>query len=73
MSDKNKLESKIEYYFLRNSAERFASDLNHFSSEICNFSDEQLYAIISFSDLIKDNIVNAKVELEKRLEKTKKS
>jgi len=67
MISKNSPESKIEFYFLRISAERFASDLNNFSKDICNFSDEQLCSIISFYDHIKDNMLKTKKELEKRL------
>ncbi len=62
-------EAKVEFYFLRNSAERFSSDLHHFSKEIYSFSDEQLYAIVSFCDHIRDNMANVKRELEKRLER----
>ena len=36
-------ESKIEYYFLRASAEKFATDLRHFAQYAASFSDEQLY------------------------------
>lgn len=59
--------NKIEYYFLRISAERFSSDLHHFSKEVYSFSDEQLYAIVSFCDHIRDNMANVKRELERRL------
>jgi len=69
MSDKNNPESKIEFYFLRSSAERFSSDLNHFAKEAQNFTDEQLYAIVSFCDYIRDNMANVKKELEKRLDR----
>lgn len=62
-------ESKIEFYFLRISAERLASDLRYFEKEIFRFSDEQLYAIVSHFDHIRDNIVSVKKELEKRLNK----
>lgn len=31
---KNNPESKIEFYFLRSSAEKFSSDLHHFSKEV---------------------------------------
>jgi hypothetical protein len=62
-------EAKVEFYFLRNSAERFSSDLHHFSKEIYSFSDEQLYAIVSFCDHIRDNAANVKKELERRLDK----
>jgi hypothetical protein len=62
-------ESKIEFYFLRISAERLASDLRHFEKEIFRFSDEQLYAIVSHLDHIRDNMASVKKELEKRLSK----
>ena len=62
-------ESKVEFYLLRNSAERFSSDLHHFSKEIYSFSDEQLYAIVSFCDHIRDNAASMKKELENRLNK----
>jgi len=68
MLDKNNPENKIEYYFLRVSAERFSSDLYHFSKEVYSFSDEQLYAIVSFCDHIKDNVANVKKELERRVD-----
>ena len=61
------IEAKVEFYFLRNSAERFSSDLNHFTKDAQNFSDEQLYAIDSFCDYIRDNMANIKKELERRL------
>jgi hypothetical protein len=60
-------ESKIEFYFLRISAERLASDLRNFEKEIFRFSDEQLYAIVSHFDHIRDNMASVKKELEKRL------
>ncbi len=62
-------ESKIEFYFLRISAERLASDLRNFEKEIFRFSDEQLYAIVSQFDYIRDNMASVKKELEKRLSK----
>lgn len=62
-------ESKIEFYFLRISAERLASDLRNFEKEIFRFSDEQLYAIVSHFDHIRDNMLSVKKELEKRLNK----
>ncbi len=62
-------ESKIEFYFLRISAERLASDLRNFEKEIFRFSDEQLYAIVSQFDYIRDNMASVKKELEKRLKK----
>jgi len=61
--------NKIEYYFLRISAERFSSDLYNFSKEIHNFSDEQLYALVSFYDHARDNIAKVKQELERRLDR----
>ncbi len=68
MADKNNPESSIEFYFLRRSAERFSLELNKFSSSAHNFSDEQLYAIVSFCDHIRDHMANIKKELERRLE-----
>ncbi len=61
------IDAKVEFYFLRNSAERFSSDLNHFTKDAQNFSDEQLYAIDSFCDHIRDNMTNIKKELGRRL------
>lgn len=61
--------NKIEFYFLRSSAEKFSSDLHHFSKEIYSFSNEQLYAIVSFCDHIRDNMANVKRELERRLDR----
>ena len=49
-------ETKVEFYLLRNSAERFASDLREFTKEVCSFSDEQLYGIASYCDHIKENM-----------------
>jgi hypothetical protein len=69
MSDKNSPESKIEFYFLRSSAEKFSADLNHFAKEAQNFSDEQLYAIVSFCDFMRDNMASIKKELETRLDR----
>lgn len=60
-------ENKIEFYFLRSSAERFASDLRHFARDVRTFSDEQLLAIFSYCDHIRDNMVYVKKELEKRV------
>ena len=60
-------ENKIEFYFLRASAEKFATDLKHFAGDAHTFSDEQLYAIVSFCDHIRDNMANVKKELERRL------
>ena len=61
-------ENKIEYYFLRASAEKFATDLRHFAKYASSFSDEQLIGIVSYCDHIRDNMVNVKKELEKRVE-----
>ena len=61
------VENKIAYYFLRISAERFASDLQHFQKEICNLTDEELYGMVSYFDNIRDNLVHVKKELEKRV------
>jgi len=60
-------ENKIEFYFLRASAEKFASDLRHFAKYAETFSDEQLLAIVSYCDHIRDNMINVKKELEKRV------
>jgi len=48
-------ENKIEFYFLRASAEKFATDLRHFARDVHTFSDEQLLAIVSYCDHIRDN------------------
>lgn len=63
---KNNPAGKIEYYFLRKSAESFAADLNNFAKEAQDFSNEQLYAIMSFCDHIRENMANVKSELERR-------
>lgn len=60
-------ENKIEFYFLRASAEKFATDLRHFVQYANSFSDEQLLAIVSYCDHIRDNMANVKSELEKRV------
>ena len=60
-------ENKIEFYFLRASAEKFATDLRHFSQYASSFSDEQLLAIVSYCDHMRDNMANVKKELEKRI------
>ena len=58
-------ENKIVYYFLRISAERFASDLQHFQKEISDLTDEELYAKYPFfqqklpSKLITNNHSNS--------------
>ena len=62
-------ENKIEYYFLRASAEKFAADLRHFAQDVHTFSDEQLLGIVSYCDHIRDNMANVKKELEGRLDK----
>lgn len=59
--------NKIEYYFLRRSAEGFSADLSNFVKEVYRFSDEELYALSSFYDHIRDNMAQVKAELEKRL------
>lgn len=61
------VENKIVYYFLRISAERFASDLQNFQKEISSLSDEELYQVVSYFDDIRDHLVNVKKELERRL------
>ena len=60
-------ENKIEFYFLRASAEKFATDLRHFAKDVHTFSDEQLLAIVSYCDHIRDNMANVKKELERRV------
>ncbi len=60
-------ESKIEYYFLRSSAEKFAADLRNFVNEVCNFSDEQLLGIVAYHDHITENMERVKKELERRV------
>jgi hypothetical protein len=67
-SEKLTPKKKIEYYFLRKSAESFAADLNNFAREADNFTVEQLYVLVSFYDFIRDNMANIKKELEERLE-----
>ena len=59
-------ETKVEFYLLRNSAERFASDLREFTKEVYSFSDEQLYGIASYCDHIKENMENVKREYDGR-------
>ena len=66
---KNNPVNKIEYYFLRKSAENFSADLNNFATEAQDFSIEQLYALVSFYDYIRDNMAKVKKELERRLDK----
>ena len=66
---KNNPVGKIEYYFLRKSAENFSADLNNFAKEARDFSMEQLYALVSFYDYISDNMAKVKKELERRLDK----
>lgn len=61
-------EAKIEFYFLRSSAEKFAADLRNFAKDVHGFSDEQLLAIVSYHDHIRDNMALVKKELEKRVE-----
>jgi len=60
-------ENKIEFYFLRKSAEGFSSDLNNFTKDAHTFSDEQLLAIVSYCDYIRDNMAKIKKELERRV------
>ncbi len=62
-------ENKIEFYFLRGSAEKFATDLRHFAKCAHTFSDEQLIGIVSYCDHIRDNVAIVKKELERRVEK----
>jgi hypothetical protein len=65
---KNNHVNNIEYYFLRKSAEGFSADLRNFAKEAYEFSDEELLALVSFYDHIKDNMAILKKELERRLE-----
>lgn len=67
MSEKN-CDNKIAYHFLRNSAERLASDLKSFADEIAEFSDEQLYALSANCDLIRQQSEAVKAELAKRFD-----
>jgi len=62
-------EAKIEFYLLRKSAKSFAEDLNEFVKEIPTFNIEQLYAVSSYCDCIRDHMIAIKAELEKRLDK----
>ncbi len=59
--------SKIEFYFLRISAERFVMDLRNFAEYANSFSDEQLLGVVSYCDHIRDNMASVKKELEKRV------
>jgi hypothetical protein len=65
---KSNLVNNIEYYFLRKSAEGFSADLRNFVKEAYEFSDEELLALVSFYDHIKDSMAIVKKELERRLE-----
>ncbi len=65
-------ENKIEFYFLRASAEKFATDLRHFAKYAHTFSDEQLIGIVSYCDHTRDNMAIVKKELERRVEKMPK-
>ena len=58
---------KVEYYFLRSSAEKFAADLRNFVNEVNNFSDEQLVGIVAYHDHLRKNMEKAKKELERRV------
>ena len=62
-------ENKIEFYFLRASAEKFSNDLRNFAKYAPTFSDEQLIGIVSHCDHIRDNVDIVKRELAKRVEK----
>lgn len=62
-------ENKIEFYFLRASAEKFSTDLCNFAKYAPTFSDEQLIGIVSFCDHIRDHMAIVKKELEKRVER----
>jgi hypothetical protein len=75
MSDNKKLETyldgKIGYNFLRISAERFASDLNEFIKNKNEFSEEQLFGIVAFSDHIKNQLEIFNKELASRIDRQK--
>ena len=62
-------DAKVEYYFLRSSAEKFAADLKNFVNEVNNFSDEQLIGIVAYHDRIRENMEKTKKELERRVAK----
>ena len=58
-------ENKIEFYFLRASAEKFSNDLRNFAKYAPTFSDEQLIGIVSHCDHIRDNVDIVKKNLKK--------
>ena len=62
------LSGKIGYHILRTSLQRCSSDLNEFVKEKREFSDEQLFGIVAFSDHIKNQLGVLNQELASRLE-----
>ena len=66
------LSGKIGYHILRASLKRCASDLSEFVKEKEEFSNEQLYAAVSFCAHIRDQLEVLNKELGSRLEKHKK-
>ena len=65
------LSGKIGYHILRTSLQRCSSDLNEFVKEKREFSDEQLFGIVAFSDHIKNQLEVLKKELASRVEDQK--
>ena len=65
------LSGKIGYHILRASLQRCSSDLNEFVKEKREFSDEQLFGIVAFSDHIKNQLEVLKKELASRVEDQK--
>ena len=61
------LSGKIGYHILRASLQRCASDLNEFVKEKHEFSCEQLFGIVAFSDHIKNQLEILNKELASRL------
>ena len=51
------VENKIVYYFLRISAEKFSSDLQHFQKEISNLTDEETPFINPYNEDPEQHIV----------------
>ena len=65
------LSGKIGYHILRASLQRCSADLNEFVKEKREFSDEQLFGIVAFSDHIKNQLEVLKKELASRVEDQK--
>ncbi len=65
------LSGKIGYHILRASLQRCSADLNEFVKEKREFSDEQLFGIVAFSDHIKNQLEILKKELASRVEDQK--